>query len=433
MRKLTHALLMLTMAIATPAFATVAVSSPSNGATVGSSVQFAATGNTTTCSRGVSSMGVYVDSSLDYVVDAVSLNKTLSLSAGKHDVVVEEWDACGGATTASLEITVNAGTGISVTSPANGATVASPALYAATATTSCASGVAAMGVYVNNNLAYKANGSTLSAQVPLSSGTNNTVVQEWDNCGGSSTKAVSVNVATSDTSAGSKISNFQAQTGWRVWGELPPTDSVCNPCKGVSWTMTQHQSAISLSGNATKFTLSGTKAYADVLFYNPVLGQNNTQGLTDADHKLLPTLHNFTLDQYVYVTDLSVSQSLELDINWYGNGIGMEWGTQCNHLGDGDWDIWNNVDAHWVATGVPCSLNNAAWNHVTIQVQREDNNDLLYKSITVNGVTHTINQTVAPFAIPSSWWGMTINFQMDGNYKISPNTMYLDNATFTYN
>jgi hypothetical protein len=114
------------------------------------------------------------------------------------------------------------------------------------------------------------------------------------------------------------------------------------------------------------------------------------------------------------------------------NGVGMEWGTECNHLADGVWDIWNNVEARWVPTNVSCSLNNNAWNHVTIQVQRQSNNDLLYQSITVNGVTHTLNQTVAPFAVPGGWWGMTVNYQMDGNYKQAANTTYLDNLNITY-
>jgi hypothetical protein len=169
-----------------------------------------------------------------------------------------------------------------------------------------------------------------------------------------------------------------------------------------------------------------------VLWSNPVIGQGNLQGLTDANHKLLPTLHNFTLDTDVYVSDLAATQDLEFDINMYENGVGMEWGTECNHLADGVWDIWNNVNAQWVPTTIPCQLNNAAWNHVTLQVQREANNVLLYQSVTVNGVVHPINVTVQPFAVPSGWWGMTVNYQMDGDYAMQSNVTYLDKTNFTY-
>lgn len=430
MTKFTYAILtMLVLALALPAGATVVVNSPSNGETVGSSVNFVASANTTTCSRGVAAMGVYIDNSLQAVENGVSLNRTMSVSQGTHRIVFEEWDFCGGATTAEVTINSTTAAGVSVVSPAPGATVPTITPYIASANSSCSKGVAAMGVYVDGHLSTVAQGSKLNAQVSMSAGSHNTVVQEWDGCGGSSTKSVPVTVA---GGGGNTVWNLQALNGWKVWGELPPTDNVCSPCNGVSWWMGQHRNNVSLTGNATQFTLQGTTPYADVLFYNPVIGQGNVEGLQDQNHTLLPTLHNFTLDTYTFVTNLAVTQSLEYDINMYANGVGMEWGTQCNHLGDGVWDIWDNVNARWMPTGAPCQLNNSAWNHITIQVQREPNNDLLYQTITVNGVTHSINRTVAPFGVPGQWWGMTINFQMDGNHNEATNTTYMDKTSFTY-
>ena len=69
---------------------------------------------------------------------------------------------------------------------------------------------------------------------------------------------------------------------------------------------------------------------------------------------------------------------------------------------------------------------------MTIQVQRESDNSLLFQSITLNGVTKTINRHYAPGSAPSSWWGITVNYQMDGDYKQSAYTTYLDNFSFTY-
>jgi len=423
----TNAVMLLILAASLPAFATVVVSSPANGSTVGTSVQFVASANTTTCSKGVAAMGIYVDNSLDYVVNGISLNTTLSLATGKHLAVVQEWDYCGGATSAPLTLTVSTQSGVSVVSPANGSTVSSPAAYVATATTACAKGVAATGIYVDDQLAYIGQGSSVNTQLTLPGGSHKTVVQDWDNCGGSATAIVNVNVA------GTTLSNLQALGGWNQWGELAPVYNICtSSCPGITWSMYQHVSSPSLSGNATQFNMGGTTPYSDVLWSNPLIGDGTTEGLPDKAHTLLPSIHNMTVDTDIYVTNLAITQDLEFDINLYMNGIGMEWGTECNHLADGVWDIWNNVNAAWVPTTIPCSLNNAAWNHVTLQVQRESNNDLLYQSITVNGVTHTINQTVAPFPVPSGWWGMTVNYQMDGNYNQSPNTTYLDKTSVTY-
>ena len=433
MKLFSHAFLILPYLVAAPAFATVIVSSPSNGESVNSNVQFVASANTT-CSKGVSAMGIYVDNQLKYEVGAISLNTNLNLASGYHKTVVQEWDRCGGATTTTINLTVNNQVGVAVTSPVNGSTVSSPTSFVALATTGCPAGVAATGVYVNNQLIYKVSGNRLNAQLNLGGGRQSAVVQEWDHCGGAAKTPVTVNVSgdASSGGGGSHVDNLQANSAWRIWGELPPNYNVCSPCKGLSWSMQQHNGSVSLDGDSTQFNIGGTTPYADVLFYDDIMGDGSSGDLKDQNHSLLPTLHNFSLDTYLYTPNLGVTQSLELDINMYMNGTGMEWGTQCDHLGSGNWDIWNNVTAHWFSTGVPCQLNNAAWNHITIQVQRQANNDLTYQTISVNGVTHTINQTVAPFHVPGQWWGVNVNYQMDGNYRMSSNTTYMDKTTFTY-
>jgi hypothetical protein len=414
------------LAIALPASATVAVTAPINNSTVGTSVPVIAT-SSTACAGGVAASGIYVDNTMQYVVNGNVVNTTISLSTGKHYVVVQEWDYCGGSTTAPLNLTAVLTASVNVTSPVANSSVGTSVPFVATATSSCAQGVAAMGVYVNNQLIYQANGTTLNAPITLPVGNQTAVVQEWDFCGGSTTTPVSFTVT------GTTISSIQAAPGWNQWGQFAPTYSDCTSnCAGVTFSMNQHQSNVSLSGNATQYNLGGNVPYSDVLFSNPVIGQGNQQGLTDANHTLLPTLHNFVLNEDVFLTNLAVTQDLEFDINWYGNGFGMEFGTECNNLGGGVWDIWDNVNATWVHTPVPCVLNNNAWNHVTLQVQRLANNSLLYQSVTVNGVVNPLNITVPPFSVPAGWWGMTINFQMDGDYAQHSNTAYVDNMNFTY-
>src|ERR1035441_8851687 len=104
--KTLYSVLVPFLAFAAPAFATVAVSSPSNGATVSSTVSYAATATTNTCSKGVVSMGVYVDNRLLFIVNGTKLNTTLSVSPGTHNTVVEEWDFCGGAPFISMGIKI---------------------------------------------------------------------------------------------------------------------------------------------------------------------------------------------------------------------------------------------------------------------------------------------------------------------------------------
>ncbi|MGA7340590.1 MAG: hypothetical protein WBE72_18130 [Terracidiphilus sp.] len=315
---------------------------------------------------------------------------------------------------------------VTVTTPENNGYVSYLAEYTATATTTCSKGVASMGVYVNNQLVYVANGASLRTLVTLSSGRQQTVVEEWDYCGGASYTPIGVTVL------GTTLWNLQGSGGWNGWGELAPSYAICSSCTGVLWSLWQHQSSPSLTGNANRYNLEGLVPYSDALWSLPVLGQNSTQNIPDASHTLLPGLHNFTYDAYFYVTNADVTQAIEFDISMYMNGAGMIWGQQCDNLGGGTWEIWDNVNAKWISTGAPCDFVNNAWNHVTIQVQRESNNTLLYQSITLNGVTYELNWAYAPFSVPAGWWGVTLNYQMDGNYYQASNVTYLDKFNFTY-
>jgi hypothetical protein len=203
-------------------------------------------------------MGIYVDNDLKYVVNANSLNTKLSLDAGDHKTVVQEWDHCGGSSFTSVPITVTAASGVFVTSPPNNSTVGSPVRFAATAVTStCPKGVASIGIYTApspDKKVYVTQGDSLNTTVSLSPGNYNTVVQAWDYCGGASFTPVAVNVS------GNTLTNVQALKGWRGWGELAPNYDICSNCQPeVTYSMTQ------TDGGATTFKLGGTKPYSDVL------------------------------------------------------------------------------------------------------------------------------------------------------------------------
>src|SRR5437588_4527102 len=91
--------------------------------------------------------------------------------------------------------------GVSVTAPGNNITVATSVQFIATATTSCAKGVSAMGIYTAPYLlAYTVNGAPLNTSLTLNPGTYNTVVEEWDNCGGASTTPIKITVGGSPSS-----------------------------------------------------------------------------------------------------------------------------------------------------------------------------------------------------------------------------------------
>jgi hypothetical protein len=321
---------------------------------------------------------------------------------------------------------------VSVSSPSNGATVPSPVHFVASATSTCSKGVASMGIYTAPHvLAYVHNGNTLNTDLSLSPGTYDTVVEEWDYCGGATTTAIKITV--SGGSGGAKsFSNLQRSGGWGQYAQGPPhfVDCSPSPCDGTTFWMAQGQSSPSMSGDSTRYHLSGTNPYFDALFNNHLIGDFSSQGLPDTDHTLVPSLHNFVYDVYFYGNDIGLSQAEEFDLNQFTNGLSFIWGHECRIAGGHEWDIWNNQEAKWVPTGIPCYPNNNAWNHLTIQVQRTSSNQLLYQSITFNGQTYNLNATYAPTS--TNWYGITINYQQDGNYAEQVYDIWLDNLTFEY-
>ena len=111
--------------------------------------------------------------------------------------------------------------------------------------------------------------------------------------------------------------------------------------------------------------------------------------------------------------------------------MGFIFGHECRIASGNEWDVWDAQNAHWVPTGVPCHPNDNSWNHLTIKVQRTSDDHLVYQSITLNGQTSNLGWTFGHGSAPG-WYGVTINYQMDGNQWQNPYKVYLDNLTFSY-
>ena len=239
--------------------------------------------------------------------------------------------------------------------------------------------------------------------------------------------------APAPSSSGNQLSNLQSSGGWGQYGQGPPNFVDCSPspCDGISFSMTQGVSSPSQSGHATVYWIGGTTPYSDALWNNHLIGQGSSQGLPDGNQSLVPNIQNFTYDVDFYGDDLSLSQALEFDINQFFGSMGFIFGHECRIAAGNQWDIWDNSKGQWISTGVPCNPKSGQWNHLTIKVQRTSDNHETYQSITLNGQTANLNWTFDKGGSPG-WYGVTINFQMDGNFKQDGYKVYLDNLTLTY-
>jgi hypothetical protein len=198
----------------------------------------------------------------------------------------------------------------------------------------------------------------------------------------------------------------------------------------VNWARVPGVSSPALNGSSTKHSIGGTRPYSDILWNNHLVGAFSSQGLPDYNHTLVPNLHNFVYDVYFYAKTISYSQALEFDINQFTGGKSFIWGHECRIAGGHQWDIYDNINKKWVPTGVACNPVNNAWNHLVIQVQRTSGGRLLYKSITLNGKTATLNKYYSPTS--TSWRGVTINYQQDGNRYQQDYSIWLDKLNFSY-
>ena len=251
--------------------------------------------------------------------------------------------------------------------------------------------------------------------------------------GGSGSSGSGSGGSSNNSTPGTAFSNLQRASGWGQYGQGPPNFLDCSPspCDGISFSMTQNVSSPSMSGSATIFNVGGSTPYSDALWNNHLIGPLSSQGTFDDDGSLVPSIYNFTYDVDFYGDNFGASQALEFDINQFFGDMGFIYGHECRIAAGNQWDVWDNANAKWVPTGVPCYPNQNAWNHLTLKVQRTSDNHLTYQSITLNGDTHTLNWSFEHGSAPG-WYGVTLNYQMDGNDKQDSYNVYLDNLTLTY-
>jgi hypothetical protein len=100
--------------------------------------------------------------------------------------------------TAALPAT-SCGGGVTVTSPQNGATVASPVHFVASAMASNGNYIVSMHILVDGVSKYQVNAASLDTQLAIAAGTHSVVVEAWDNLGTlykSSTLSITVTTGT---------------------------------------------------------------------------------------------------------------------------------------------------------------------------------------------------------------------------------------------
>lgn len=154
---------------------------------------------------------------------------------------------------------------------------------------------------------------------------------------------------------------------------------------------------------------------------------------------------NVAVDLYAYVTSGgTTAQAFEYDVFEYAGNIRYMFGTQCNQLGDGHWDVWDMLHGRWIASSVPCSsMEVNKWHHIQMTFHRVigDTNKcdgypcMYYDVITVDGHNYSVNMVEPSGPFPSIWGAGNnsgLNIQLDIGPSGKPLTEFIDRANVQF-
>ena len=190
---------------------------------------------------------------------------------------------------------------VTVNSPTPNSTVTNPVHYVASASTRCAKGVASMGIYVNNKLAYSVKSASLNTNISIAFGSEHTVVQEWDNCGASTYATVNLTVISNQpvVSMFAKSSTITAGSGDRITvNAFNATNVVVTGSDGSSYTLSTTGGSITATpSSTTTYTAEASNANGTATSQTSV-AVIPASSLNAVSHVILMLQENHTFDNY---------------------------------------------------------------------------------------------------------------------------------------
>jgi hypothetical protein len=413
---------------AATALANPTVNSPGNGATVTS--PFTLSASASSCSSAaIAAMGFSLDNSPNTtIVNASSINTSVSASTGAHTLHVKSWGQGGASCVTDVAVTVSGAApasstsgAISVGSPSSGATVYSPFTIGASASTCGGNTTAAMGYSFDNSPSTTIiNGNWINTQVSAANGAHTLHIKAWGSGGGSCDTDIPITViapanAAVVPSSAISVANIDNLTSWQDQNDSAAQGS----SNGSTWLV----GTPSRSGSAREFVTN---------FWN---NGNERYWVSFGDDT---SSTNFLYDTWVYIQSPSTSlANLEMDMNQtMPNGQTAIFGFQCDGW-NGTWDYTANkgtpqvpIDV-WIKSSQSCnprSWSTNTWHHVQVAYSRDSSGNINYQTVWLDDNPQSINATVnSAFAL--GWApALLTNFQVDG-ILTGQATVYMDNLT----
>jgi len=420
----------------------ITVTSPSNGSSVGISFTLSATAPTCS-SQAVASMGYSLDnSSSTTTVSGTSISSAkITAAVGSHTLHVKSWGKSGSACTAPVTITVVAAaptpapsSGFTVSSPANGASVGSPFSVKASASTCSSAAVVSMGYSLDSSsTTTTATGTSISGSVSASSGAHVLHVKSWNGSGGGCSTDINVTVGGGTTAP----TPTPPPSGGDIYSQGIPSGVAASTDidydTGFGWTF-RHDPGTTGSSSGTSSIVSNFAGKAKAREYTMTYKSGGGE-IFYSSYANDTLVTHFVYDNYVYIASGSNIANLEMDMNQVmSDGRTVIYGFQCDS-GAKTWDYtyMNSSGSHWTHSKQACNVSTWSkntWHHIQVAYFRDNNGNVTYQYVILDGVKQTINVTVA--SAENLNWGkgtLLTNFQLDGSGASGGITAYTSGMT----
>lgn len=211
--------------------------------------------------------------------------------------------------------------------------------------------------------------------------------------------------------------NLDQDAKWEVYPEGSPkwfVGSVTTPA---------------IDGHALRCSITGGSPYSNVHCYRNLPSE--------------PTANTFTLTLSFWFSpksscnnqgNTSIVQALEFTMNKWYQSQRYEFALQWQNVGDGapQWRYWNpHASEKWVPlnpTVAEC-LEGERWHTITLEGVIA-NEQVYYKSFTINNQIYQIDLTIPPVSTPGEVDRLAVAVQLDGNTNETPYDMFVDEVTF---
>jgi len=311
--------------------------------------------------------------------------------------------------TAATTLAATTTTGVTITSPANGATVSSPVTLKATFSGGTATYMKAWVDGVAKTAVQ--NTASFSTSLALSTGRHHLTVEAG--FGGAVHKSA-VDVTVGGSTSGTVINQIQAMSGWRTCGACGNTGGTGALAK---YSMVQHIASPSLTGNATRFSISGP-AYSNGFWYHEDPVANKTFSYLAYD-----------FDIYIPKGYENTPQAIEFEVQQRINGRLYNYAWQALYAGN----IWRTFDygtKRWIAPPIPPRrLSPGVWHHIRAEYHAEGSQSV-HDALTVDGVRTAVR--IVHNSVATSGQELENAFQLDLNGSGSPFHVFVDNMKVTW-